>query len=270
MDESIKPAVPTLGPAGRRALSPFDAPRLKIERAKKHRDEFMDAIRAYMAGDPIRLIVEELKKFPGMHCWVVRFVEPMPTEMSAIIGDVIHNLRTALDLTAADLVKLHGKSVKGVYFPFCAKESDLDEMIRSRKFDRAGPAAVALLKALKPYKGGNPELRAIHDLDILDKHQALLPMASAALTPSMNISFFGNAPIDLPEIRPKIDYDGQPIWIMPPVSNLPLGTKLDVYVGIIFGDEAKDYQGWDIIDALTHFIDITEGVVESFASLPRP
>ena len=79
-----------------------------------------------------------------------------------------------LDLMAAELCRAQGESDDGVYFPFAGDEADLDYMVRKRHFDRAGSAAIKLLKETKPYKSGNVALRAIHDLNVQDKHRALL------------------------------------------------------------------------------------------------
>jgi hypothetical protein len=48
--------------------------------------------------------------------------------MGAIVGDIIHNLRAALDLAACDLVRIRGGNDNGVYFPFC---NEPDELARS-------------------------------------------------------------------------------------------------------------------------------------------
>ena len=102
--------------------------------------------------------------------------------LAPIIGDAVHNLRSALDILACDLAKLNGQSDDGVYFPFAKSESELDRQIAGRRFDRAGPAAVAELKALRPYKGGNTLLRGVHDLDIQDKHQFIIPVDGSVRT----------------------------------------------------------------------------------------
>ena len=96
--------------------------------------------------------------------------EPFPEELSAIFGDIVHNLRTALDLAASACVRANGKSDKGVFFPFCKEASELDAMIKRRNIDRAHPDVVSYIRSLAPYKGGNIALRAIHDLDVRDKH----------------------------------------------------------------------------------------------------
>ena len=91
-----------------------------------------------------------------------------------LFRSTIHNLRASLDLLASDLVKMNGKSTRNVYFPFASSKEELDEMIIKKKFNLAGDKAVELLKSYLPYTGGNDQLRALHDLDIEDKHQKLI------------------------------------------------------------------------------------------------
>ena len=53
-----------------------------------------------------------------------------------------------------------------------------------KNFDRAGPDAVRLLRTYRPCTGGNATLRALHDLDVQDKHQAFIPAISTAPMPA--------------------------------------------------------------------------------------
>jgi hypothetical protein len=52
------------------------------------------------------------------------------------------------------MVRIEGKSVKEVLFPFCATSSDFKEAIKRRKLNRADPEVVKILADLKPWKGG--------------------------------------------------------------------------------------------------------------------
>lgn len=101
----------------------------------------------------------------------------LPEDLSAAIGDAVHNIRSALDLMASELVRAATGSDKGVYFPFAPSRTALETQIKEKKFDRAGTDASVLLRRYAPYRGGNSVLRAIHDLDIIDKHKSLLPDA---------------------------------------------------------------------------------------------
>jgi hypothetical protein len=134
----------------------------------------VDAIRAYHLRAPFYIEVEIDN---GRKYWRVRVREEVPLEFSAILGDSIHNLRAALDLLACELVRLNHQNDDDVYFPFANSAADFPPMLARRHMDRSSPQVQALLHSLKPYRGGDDELRAIHDLDIVDKHQMLIPAA---------------------------------------------------------------------------------------------
>jgi len=107
----------------------------------------------------------------------------------AIVGDAIHNLRTALDLMASELARIQKQDDADVYFPFAKSADAFDLAIKSRNFQKGGEDAVALLKTFAPYHGGNKLLRALHDLDIRDKHTSLVPTGSTLL---VNVQFSYN------------------------------------------------------------------------------
>jgi hypothetical protein len=156
----------------------FEASRLKVSRAEHHLDELQGRIAAYLSKNPFRAVIED--DGAGRQRLTFRVSKPVPKELSAIIGDAIHNLRAALDLLACEIVRLNGQSDDDVHFPFCDAPERLEKTIKKRHLDRAAPAAVNLVRALRPYNGGNVELRALHDLDIQDKHRMLIPMADWA------------------------------------------------------------------------------------------
>jgi hypothetical protein len=133
------------------ALKSFDHSRYKIRRARAHIAELTTEIKNYLNRVPFDLVVDGSK---GEKKWVVRVREEVPVEFSAIIGDVLHNLRTALDLMAVQLVRLNNQSDEDVYFPFSKTAEKFDETLRSRNMHRASPQAVALLKSLKAARSG--------------------------------------------------------------------------------------------------------------------
>jgi hypothetical protein len=208
-------------------IAPFEASKLKIERAAKHLQELEIAISAYLAEKPCVIVVEQ---FPGLEqmgtqAWNARIRKPMPLVLSAIIGDIVHNLRTALDLLICDLVKVNGKNPKEVYFPFCASAADLPHTIKKRNIQRAGADVVRVIESLKPYNGGNIALRAIHDLDITDKHHTLLPILSAASVPLREI-LGPNIPDTVANFSAVVGKDGQMMVGIPNYLKVPLGTEI--------------------------------------------
>jgi hypothetical protein len=162
----------------------FATSRLKLQRATDHIKELASNISAYAARKPVFITVKPHVD-PQYRAWEMACTEGAPAYLSAIIGDAIHNLRATLDLMAVELVRLNGGNEDNVLFPFAQNANELETMIRRRHLDRAAPEVVDLIRSLKPYIGGNVALRYVHDLDIMDKHQMIIPAAVYA-------TFFGN------------------------------------------------------------------------------
>ena len=116
-----------------------------------------------------------------------------------MIGDAVHNLRASLDLIVCNSVRINGKSANKVYFPFCEGQNRLKKtIVEMRLSNRAGADLEASLRSIEPYKAGNILLRAIHDLDIFDKHDALLPVIGAMNLPIATIQIGKQVPVQLP------------------------------------------------------------------------
>lgn len=249
-------------------LAPFEAPRLKIARARRHINELESTVNQYLAAEPFAIIVEDAALDLGVPhwAWTVRISMPVPSDLSTIIGDVVHNLRSALDLLANDLVRLNGQSTKSVYFPFADSERGLSEMIKSRHFDRAGSEAVKLLKSLGPWKGGNIGLRAIHDLDVKDKHQALIPSAQAFTLDLTGLVPKNADPESVKKLKSwgsKITHDGQVAVFLPAGWGLTLGTKVKANYALGLDIEG-DLGSHELIRLLNEFARIVEGIVGEF------
>ena len=150
---------------------PFEASRLKIWRAGQHTTTLESEINAYMARKPAHANISPSKppKDSGMVYHEVVITEAIPIHLSTIVGDIIHNLRTSLDLLACDLVRMNGGNVEGVYFPFAKNADELENMITRRHLDRAAPEVIDHIRFQKPYSGGNMTLRGVHDLDVMSQ-----------------------------------------------------------------------------------------------------
>jgi len=148
----------------------FIGSRTKLARASKFIDELEALLEAFNNSSPYSARFEPAEPLPKIAIdW-----KGLGHEAGAVLGDAVHNLRVALDLLASELARLAGKSDRNVHFPFAASEAELATAIEKRNFGKAGTDAVALLTQFAPYRGGNELLRAVHDLDIEDKHTALL------------------------------------------------------------------------------------------------
>jgi hypothetical protein len=151
---------------------PFHGPKLKLARAKQHAAELSAKVEEYIRRDPFVLFVERAND-DGRYYLAGRWRGPVPDEFSVVFGDAVHNLRTALDILANDLVALCGAIPKEVYFPFAKSADEIEGQI-AKRMKGATSDIIDIVRNLKPYKGGDEILRALHDLDISDKHICLL------------------------------------------------------------------------------------------------
>jgi len=199
---------------------------------------------SFVASRPVKFNVETIENSGGRSFNFHMHMAPVSENVGAIVGDVIHNLRAALDLTAAEMVRAAGHDDKDVYFPFCESADDLEGMIKKRNFSRAGTEAVALLQTLKPYRNGNVALRVIYDLGIHDKHRALIPTAMSAASPIVRMW----------------DDDGT---INPQIIGDPAAPS---DIKIMFPNEVG-LQGRELIPTLRELVQLVDDIVEAFRSL---
>ena len=150
--------------------------RVKTEQAKKHLRE-LETILSGFKNESLYAIVQseqgtqEFKNLP-----ILSF------EAVATSGDVVHNLRSALDHLAWQLVLTAGNEPKpGVTaFPI-AKEAAAYESDKGKRVQGMEQRAISAIDALKPYKGGNEMLWKLHELDLIDKHRTVLSVRDDCL-----------------------------------------------------------------------------------------
>jgi hypothetical protein len=222
----------------------FRAPHTKIDRARKHLAELETEIATYFASNPVKFDVRTAETEVGRAFNVTLHMAPVPECMGAIVGDIIHNLRAALDLTACEMVRVAEQSEDDVYFPFCKNVDELDGMIRRRNFHRAGPSATELLRSLKPYRNGNAALRAVHDLDVHDKHRALIPNAVSASSPIIQLW--------------EDDGTRNPRVIGDPTA--------PTQIMLVF-PASTEFDGREMVPTLHELVQLIEGIVEAFRAL---
>jgi hypothetical protein len=157
----------------------LDGPKLKLERAKKHLKDLETASERFFKTDPYEVRIQDNPQTGKREHKVVRAAD-VPDELSIIAGDVIHNLRSALDHLIWQLVLVNGGKPDEMKTEFPVWWSKAN-------FESGGPGnakgvskeALDILYALKPYKGGNDSLWLLHKLDIVDKYRLVLAVAAA-------------------------------------------------------------------------------------------
>ena len=240
---------------------PLYGPTLKIERSKCHISEFQETAQRFLGDRPYKLVAKSDAEGTKL---VIRVKKTIPLELSAIIGDAVHNLRSALDLLACDLVRRAGKSVDRVYFPFANNADDLGRVIKKRKLDRAGPKVVSLIKNLKPYKGGNGLLRAIHDLDIADKHKLLVPIATLGGLADASMSFGDTTVIRLKNVSFGPLENDVEIVHFPAAQHIEIAKETTLAITISFGNAEPFVENKPVFGTLHQMADLVQGIIETF------
>lgn len=151
--------------------------RVKIKRAEKH---LRDLAAELLAARNVRTTVVGPKTSPhtGQTVRGLVTLPRLPFDAVATAGDIVHNLRSALDHLAYQLVIVgSGKEPsRRVEFPI-AKDLATYEAEKARKLEGMRPPAIEAIDNIKPYKGGNEPLWRIHELDNIDKHRTLFSVA---------------------------------------------------------------------------------------------
>jgi hypothetical protein len=142
----------------------------------QHIDELHSELDKFLNADCFRASIEQ---HPRTRHNIVEtvLIRAIPKAVSAIIGDAIHNAHSALDMALAQMVKEQlGYAPRHVRFPFQRSRQDLEAVCRRGELAQLGPAAAAaLIEDIRPYPGGNEDLCALHELDILDRHLLVTP-----------------------------------------------------------------------------------------------
>jgi hypothetical protein len=122
---------------------------LKIDQAKKHLDTLEKEVRSYLSRKPFAVVPEE-EPHTGDLVYKVRINESVPVQWSAIVGDIIHNLRSALDHVAYELVQANGQpATRETAFRFLIMRPNSKPIFHKSSMGPARPQS-------RPLKASNP------------------------------------------------------------------------------------------------------------------
>lgn len=162
---------------------PLDSARGKVIRAVQHATYLTHQCAAFSAANPLRF-VDRFHPHEDRHLIFVEGRRP-PLYLGMILGEVVHDLRSAVDHLAWQLaLQQSGEealSKRGVamaiQFPIRDSREEFD---RHRALPYFSAKAVERIESFQPYHD-NPDvlspLAVVRDLSNTDKHQALTPSA---------------------------------------------------------------------------------------------
>ena len=237
----------------------FKSSKLKGERANKHIGELNAVLRSYVQGNVYR-IGEQLDADGRIRKLHIIKTNPLPSELPLIIGDVVHNLHAALDMVVWEIIPQAYRN-RDIRFPFYETRNELVGQVTKGKIQTHAPEiAKIIIDAIKPYRGGNDALYGLHILDIMDKHQLLIPFFDTirlvrASGRSGTDGEFANRDFDIQWLR-----EGE-------AQNSPPDTQITNYEDAIFTIRfVKDqpFEGESVIPTLHDLSKVVFGAIETF------
>jgi len=176
---------------------PLDGVRAKIGRAQNHFDHIDTIVKSFLSPEDY---TQEIAGHEFKDDWkqlIVRAKTPRPINPAfpLVIGDCIHNLRSALDHLVFQFAVLNGTShgaESKTSFPICLNAGSFKNAIRHKVAPFIARTALAAIEEVQPYKTLDPATNAplgdqailwvLSQLDVLDKHRVILfamPQVSA-------------------------------------------------------------------------------------------
>ena len=241
----------------------FQGAKVKIKWADRHLVDLANAAHSLPPDRHQNFLVSA--KLDVGKVQITYMPQPMPLEFAALVGDAVHNIRTALDFSAIALTTrpLGTGKLRKTAFPSGRDLATFDSE-RKDKMKGASVDALRLVEELEPYDGGQYSIRELHDLDILDKHKLLIPTTSIMNIERLNASF-RDAPITLRGRDFESVADGANFVAtldclgIKSSGEFQLDDNLDATFSVVFG-KGQPLEGQPIVPALTEI----SGVVKRF------
>jgi len=169
------------------ATDAFIGSKLKVERAQKHIAELETALAAFSQSRPYSLPIF-LDPETDEHVWRVSVDKTIPAEIGPIVGDIVHNLRSALDYIICDLVRANNliapledqKNPGRAGFPI-AQTAKGNKSGQSGKIKGLSEKAQRLVSRLKHHRGWNDQAWRLHYMDVFDKHNLITTVGAATV-----------------------------------------------------------------------------------------
>ena len=255
----------------------FDSARAKIERARKQMDALQAVFEGFYKSKPYS-IRQELDPQAGEKRLVFH-ADPLPLEWSVIIGEIVHNLRSALDHSIYELTRIEaGHPLDRTEFPVFEDEMKYFAVDRRGKpAPKSGLFKIrgikderrrAVIKGLQPFEFKKthpsdqlPIIALVHELNIVDKHRTL-HLCRMSTTQLRTRVLRDIHPISMTIIIPRLE-DGTECARWKPVGNFndEVDMESEVSFEIAFGDSVPILEGKPVITICEHLIRGVERVL---------
>lgn len=166
--------------------------RRKLERADKHLKDLGDALIAFQKAKADAVVREDDPETPDYSRWVIPDVS-VDEIIPLLLGDAVHNLRSALDHLIGGAIRANGNTPGDLTCFFVPRKpkplrKEYESTLKG-KVDGVSDPVLKALSGLEPYQGGKEErLWLLDKLDIIDKHRLLLVVGIRLGEPSIGLN----------------------------------------------------------------------------------
>jgi len=169
-------------------------PRLKLSRANKHLRSLKQAIDRFLKSEPYSFTIEHHPNpptdMPRAQALVAHIHKQPSNDWGVIVGDIIHNLRSTLDLLVSSLSSLPARSRtrRKLQFPICDSAKEFKEAIKGQRLYDVCNAHRTLIRSYQPYRRckidnltvANDALGILRELNNADKHRSIQVVGAVA------------------------------------------------------------------------------------------
>jgi len=245
------------------------ASRRKVERAEKHIGD-LNALLVRMRDIPHHAV--SVQRDPEHRNWITVHFDPSALrieEAALIIGDALHNLRSALDILWHDVIR-KCDGIPSNYTRFLIRDTR-DELITRlnyalEKKQISDFVHEFVLNTIKPYETGNYAIWALDDLNVRDKHQLIIPVLKWTFINGIRLQDDEGVIYDEPVLVADRSWKG-----MLPLDpfyrkNLTVKDQGETFPTVLF-DQGFPFQGKPILPEIKNIAIVVTGTVKAFELL---
>jgi hypothetical protein len=247
------------------SLDVLTGPRLKVDRAHRHIDELIELTKPLSRDLHVVRIEHNVGPTPDFiapFSLVYRPMKPIPETLALIIGDTLHNLRSALDHLATGIVRTLDERAK-VHFPMRKARADfLTDPVIAR-IEHVLPGAVeTFANEVRPEAGAYEPLWNFHALDNDDKHNLLIPTVTVASVQNINAKF-GTVSITNGTIGSDA---AKPFFLIGSNTPITIEQDFETVVEVRFGP-GKAFEDEPVVPTLTQTAQMVSETINAFERL---
>jgi len=251
----------------------------KISRAKHHFADINAALKVLLSGEPNVHTPAVVKFDRERKHLIVNHAEcsPIDPTLPLMIGDCIHNLRSALDHLVYRLALENGAALtaaKKTFFPIYLKKTQFDQRVEKLVKPFVGASELAEIEKCQPYSAYDvPEeadIWILSQLDIIDKHRLLVvagqQFAATAFTLTLPTGEQIEEVISEPKWRPLEDGAEILRFDLSQAINTPnkVRVRIQMATTVQFVETGLACDGAIVQEALAQCIGIVAAIVRDF------